>query len=146
MALVLVFEIMLKKYLPWIVAVLYLLNPYDLIPDFAIGVGWLDDLAVAGLVLWWASRLRRAYQTGRRYSHQPGGERRSAEGKASVHEDPYETLGVEPGASKEEVKAAYKKLAAQYHPDKVQHLGEEFQKLAHEKFVAIQKAYDELMK
>jgi DnaJ like chaperone protein len=44
----------------------------------------------------------------------------------------------------EEIKAAYKKLASQYHPDKVQHLGKEFQQMAHEKFVSIQKAYDKL--
>ncbi|MDY6951090.1 MAG: DnaJ domain-containing protein [Thermodesulfobacteriota bacterium] len=44
------------------------------------------------------------------------------------------------------IKAAYKKLAAQYHPDKVQHLGREFQDLAHKKFVAIQQAFDLLMK
>jgi DnaJ-class molecular chaperone len=53
---------------------------------------------------------------------------------------------VKRGASKEEIKAAYKKLVAQYHPDKVQHLGKEFQELAHKKFVAIQRAYDVLMK
>jgi DnaJ like chaperone protein len=35
-------------------------------------------------------------------------------------------------------------MAAQYHPDKVQHLGEDFQRLAHEKFVAIQKAYEKI--
>jgi DnaJ-class molecular chaperone len=53
---------------------------------------------------------------------------------------------VQPGASEQEIRAAYKRLAAQYHPDKVQHLGREFQELAHNKFVAIQKAYDVLMK
>ena len=136
---------MIKKYLPWLVALLYLLNTYDLIPDFAIGAGWLDDLAVAGLALWWASRFRRAYQTGRRFSEQTREKRTSSESTESGDKNPYETLGLQPGASKEEIRTAYKKLAARYHPDKVQHLGEEFQKLAHEKFVAIQKAYDELM-
>lgn len=60
-------------------------------------------------------------------------------------EDPFRILGLKPGASGEEIKAAYKRLAAQYHPDKVQHLGKDFQKLAHEKFIAIQKAYNELV-
>jgi len=35
---------------------------------------------------------------------------------------------------------------AKYHPDKVTHLGKEFQELAHRKLVAIQRAYEILMK
>ena len=133
------------KYLPWLIALLYLLNPYDLVPDFAVGIGWLDDLAVLGLAFWWAFRLRRAYQA---RSTRASSSRReqAAPGKQEAGTDPYQVLGVQPGASREEIKRAYKKLAAQYHPDKVQHLGKEFQELAHKKFIAIQKAYDTLMK
>ena len=53
----------LKKYLPWFIAFLYFVNPYDVIPDFAFGPGWIDDLIVVGLAFWWASRFKRAYQT-----------------------------------------------------------------------------------
>ena len=30
----------------------YVFCPYDLIPDFFLGLGWIDDLTVLGL-LWW---------------------------------------------------------------------------------------------
>jgi DnaJ-domain-containing protein 1 len=58
--------------------------------------------------------------------------------------DPYEVLGVPRGASTEEIRAAYLRLIAQYHPDKVMHLGKEFQDLAKEKTQAIVLAYEML--
>lgn len=58
----------------------------------------------------------------------------------------YATLGLEPGASKEEIKKAYRKLSMQYHPDKVRHLGEEFRSVAEEKMKEINVAYDFLSK
>ena len=51
----------------------------------------------------------------------------------------YDTLGVKKGASADEVKKAYRKLAAKYHPDK--NPGDE---AAEEKFKEVQNAYDTL--
>jgi DnaJ-class molecular chaperone len=59
--------------------------------------------------------------------------------------DPYTLLGVAPRASTEEIKTAYKRAVARYHPDKVAHLGAEFQELAHKKLLAIQQAYETLL-
>jgi hypothetical protein len=59
--------------------------------------------------------------------------------------DPYQVLRITTGASKEEIKAAYFNLIKQYHPDKVSHLGQEFQKLADEKAQLINRAYQILM-
>lgn len=56
----------------------------------------------------------------------------------------YQILEVTPQASDEEVKKAYRQMAARFHPDKVSHLGPEFQKMAEEKFKAINKAYQEV--
>jgi len=56
----------------------------------------------------------------------------------------YKILEIDKTASIDEIKAAYRKMAKKYHPDKVTHLGEEHQKGAEEKFKEVQKAYDEL--
>ena len=58
--------------------------------------------------------------------------------------DPYEALGLAPGASPDEVRRAYRELAAKYHPDKVEHLGEEFRRLAERRFREINEAYEAL--
>jgi DnaJ like chaperone protein len=58
----------------------------------------------------------------------------------------YKVLEITPDATDEEVKAAYRKMAVKYHPDKVEHLGPEVQKSAKEKFQQLQAAYDEIKK
>ena len=62
---------------------------------------------------------------------------------AMKKDDPYATLGLTWGASVTEIKAAYKKLAVQYHPDLQQ--GKVSQKKAQETFQRIQRAYEILM-
>ena len=42
----------------------------------------------------------------------------------------YELLSVAPGVSADEIKSAFRREIARYHPDKVQHLGTEFQEIA----------------
>jgi hypothetical protein len=59
--------------------------------------------------------------------------------------DPYEVLKITRDASKDDIKAAYFNLIKQYHPDKVSHLGQEFQELADEKAQLINRAYQILM-
>ncbi|MCB2220639.1 MAG: TerB family tellurite resistance protein [Bacteroidetes bacterium] len=58
----------------------------------------------------------------------------------------YQVLEITPDANAEEVKKAYRRMAVKYHPDKVQHLGEEFQKAAKEKFQKVQAAYEQIKK
>jgi DnaJ like chaperone protein len=53
----------------------------------------------------------------------------------------YKILEIEPTASDEEIKTAYRKMAMKYHPDKVSYLGEDFQKAAKEKFQSVNEAY-----
>jgi len=54
----------------------------------------------------------------------------------------YATLGLKKGATMEEIKKSYRKLSMKYHPDKVRHLGDEFQKIAEEKMKEINGAYE----
>jgi hypothetical protein len=58
--------------------------------------------------------------------------------------DPYEVLGLSAGASKDEIRSAYRGLVAKYHPDKVAHLGLEFEAIAREKALAINRAFEML--
>ena len=129
-------------------ALLYVFFPRDLVPDFLVGWGWLDDLIVL-YVLWRYYRRVKQPQRSENRSGQPGGtaddrQYRTAGSDGTDLRDPYTILGVAPGASRQEIKASYRRLAAAYHPDKVQHLGEDLQKMAETRFKEIQQAYDEL--
>jgi restriction system protein len=65
-------------------------------------------------------------------------------GAGSGLSDPYTVLGVERGANREEIRAAYHREMSKYHPDRVAGLGKELQDLAHIKAQAINRAYSEL--
>ena len=58
--------------------------------------------------------------------------------------NPYEVLGLKPGASQEEIKKAYRNLIKQYHPD--QYGDNPLKDLAEEKMREINTAYDMLTK
>ncbi len=142
-----------------ILAVLYILSPYDLLPDFMIGWGWIDDIVILGfLVRYFYNRKkkREAFQkydqnnknagnTGNRTTGNNQSRRHTHDGAASSrHWDPYQILEIERGASQETIKQAFRQLAGKYHPDKVEYLGDEFSALAEKRFKEIQRAYEEL--
>jgi molecular chaperone DnaJ len=57
--------------------------------------------------------------------------------------NPYEVLGLKPGASEDEIKAAYRELVKKYHPDRYQN--NPLSDLAEEKMREINEAYETLM-
>jgi hypothetical protein len=149
------------KIIATILAIVYAIWPFDLIPNFIVGIGWIDDILVLAMV-WYYFYSNRAkssgafrqfkqqhdyYQrqhhgnrqqgnTGNREQHQPG-----TDGEKN---DPYTVLGIGKNASADEIKKAYRRLVNTYHPDKVSHMGKEFQELAEKKFKEIQEAYQQL--
>ena len=141
-----------------ILVLIYILSPYDILPDFLVGWGWLDDLAILGFLLrffYIQKKKREAFQKYYRDSqnsyddgHGAAGENRSRTQnnarEASSQWDPYSILGVDRGASQETIKKAFRHLAGKYHPDKVAYLGDEFRVLAEKRFKEIQRAYEEL--
>ena len=58
----------------------------------------------------------------------------------------YKILEIEPTASVDEIKRAYREMAKKYHPDKVNYLGEDIKKAAEEKFRKVNEAYEKIKK
>ena len=66
---------------------------------------------------------------------------------ALFHDDTenyYKILEVSKSSSDDDIKKAYRKMARKYHPDRVQHLGEEHLQGAKEKFQKVQEAYEKI--
>ena len=144
-----------------VLALLYVLSPYDFFPDMVIGWGWIDDAVILGF-LWRyfylmkkkRERVQRHYQSGQHNTHgdgnykTAGGENNTRSNgrarNASALWDPYKVLEIDRGASQDDIKRAYRQLAGKYHPDKVEHLGDEFKVLAEKRFKEVQQAYQEL--
>lgn len=58
----------------------------------------------------------------------------------------FKILEVSPDATNEEIKKAYRQMAIKYHPDKVQHLGEDIRQAAEQKFKMVNEAYEKIKK
>ena len=129
--------------------VLYLRSPIDLIPDRAGAVGLLDDLVA--LLLgggWMWKRLPRPQGQRAGASGAGAGASQSRGGDATEERtgrfDPYEVLGIERGASQDDIRRAYHEQLRRYHPDRVDGLGDELQRVAHARTLDIRRAYDAL--
>ena len=61
-------------------------------------------------------------------------------------DDAYKVLEINPSATDDEVKAAYRRLALKHHPDRVAALGEDVRRAAEEKFQQINNAKERIYK
>lgn len=132
---------------PWVIVllVLYVLSPFDLLPERALGrFGLIDDLLLAGVLYWYHVYRPAAKKAPPGVAGDKPGDKVGQGEAAAPEQDPYSVLGVARNATPGEIKHAYRELANKYHPDKVSHLGEEFREIAHRKFKDIQRAYREL--
>lgn len=66
--------------------------------------------------------------------------------KGDSLEDAYKVLEIEPTASDEEVRKAYRSLVLKHHPDRVATLGEDIRKAAEEKLQLINDAKERIFK
>jgi len=147
---------------PWLLLmllVLYVLSPIDLLPDVLGLPGRLDDFLVAAAGLLYLHRIQRS-KSGRK---EPAGAGRNRDGAgrptgdqpetpgsadqaAGRSGDPYEVLGLSPETSFEEIRRRYKEQLLLYHPDRVQHLGREFQELAEQRTRELNAAFEEVLR
>lgn len=123
----------------------YLRAPIDLLPERAFGaLGLLDDLLLIGAAIaWLRAGLRRAAARGEADAGD-GATRPPLRADDARPWDPWAVLGVPRGAGPEAVARAYRERMKAYHPDRVADLGEDLRRLAHERTLEIQRAYEEL--
>lgn len=144
----------LKKVFPIVLVFAYLFLPLDILPDFFGPLGRMDDLIMLGLLAFYLISgkspiailgQRLGWRQPRRPHAEPGSAGTETQ-EEKEETDPYRILEVDRRSPIEEVHRAYRRQVGRYHPDRVSHLGTEFQRLAHRKFIRIQKAYEEILR
>jgi uncharacterized membrane protein YkvA (DUF1232 family) len=72
------FRVFTRRDTPWyskglaVLAVLYLISPYDFIPDWILGPGFIDDIAVVALLLSYGVRLVNTKRTEKENQNRDG--------------------------------------------------------------------------
>jgi uncharacterized membrane protein YkvA (DUF1232 family) len=55
-------NVSVKSIIIFVVALAYIISPLDLIPDYIIGMGQIDDVAILGLSLYFLEKELRKYK------------------------------------------------------------------------------------
>ena len=69
-----------------------------------------------------------------------------SDGTANSLDKWFAILELDKDASNDEIKKAHRKMVIKYHPDKLQGVSQDIKKLAEEKFLLVQKAYENIMR
>ncbi len=123
----------------WIILLaLYILSPFDAHPHI------FDDIIAAGVLFYLLYRnAKQKRQRNYTYSHGQSQEDKKNKSRRPLDlQEAHKLLGINPAASWEEVKKAYKEKIVLSHPDKVNHLSEELQEKAKELTLKLNKALD----
>ena len=114
---------------------------------YAITEPFSDPVVIKGLILQWQERrARKAARAQATAAGKSQPRQRSVQNATPSSAAPWQILNVERSASGEDIKKAYLRQVALYHPDKVAHLGPDLQKLAEERTRQINQAYEVLRK
>lgn len=130
------------RYLFIFIGIVYLVVPFDFVPDPMGAIGRLDDLL---LIVYLYFKYRRIRAEASRRGPGQAAPRYPQPEESKSEKTPAEVFDLAPNASRAEITARYRELMTQYHPDKVSHLGEDLKRLAHNKTLEIQGAYESLM-
>jgi len=127
----------------WLVLLaIYIISPFDAFPLF------FDDLIAACVMAYLIySHSMQKEREGHAHSRQKIGENNKniSDSQLSL-EEAYRILGLNAGATAEEISRAYKEKMARSHPDKVNHLSEELQEKAKEIALRLNHAYEVIQK
>jgi preprotein translocase subunit Sec63 len=129
-----------------VLAIFYVLFPYDILPDVLGRIGRIDDVLLIFLLVFWyfIKPVIDEMKYKNRYNH--SGSFEGENQNDTQTDDPYEILGVEKNADMAAIRRAYQEKIRQYHPDLVAKMGPEIQELARQKSQKINNAYQELKK
>lgn len=110
----------------------------------SIGVSRMDFESIKSMYMFYNQGYGQSSYGGYSYGgYSTGGSSYSTASRDTLEND-YRILEVSSTATDDEVKKAYRTMAKKYHPDKVNHLGEEIRRDAEEKFSKMNQAYERI--